>query len=772
MRAGEAGTFVANEDRKKTKEQLIAELADLRHRLSYEAPPDALSPEDMRSDAVNGTDTSVSAHPSARATPRRTDRQQRTLPDDLARAITNSLGEGAYALDVEGRVTFANPSCQRLLGYIEAELLGQDMHQLIHFQHADGSPFLAEQCPLTGVIRSGVTIQQDTDVFTRKDGSLLPVAYTSAPIVSNGAITGAVLTFHDITDRLRSEALQRTLLAREQQARADAEAAQSRLAFLAEASIVLASSLDYNATIASVVRLAVPRLADFCYVDVVDELGNVIRLDVVHVNPDKERVLRTMRHDVPLTPDHPISQVIRTGKPQIVTDIPAGLLTKASPDQHVLRSMRALGMKSYIAMPIQSRERLLGVLMLVTAESGRIYDAADLALADELARRTALAIENARLYQRMEAALTELEVIAGERRRQAAELNAIIEAMPDGLFVCDTNGQLLRVSEHGAAMLGITVSETLRSFQEIGEQAVLRYPDGSLMPPEDYPLAQALRGVVRTDFQMLIRQRNSGRDIHLLTSFAPIRDAGGTITGAVAVGGDVTEVYRLERQKDEFLSIASHELKTPLTTLKILTQLTHRRLNRAGLFETEQTARMERAIGRMERLVNDLLDASRIESGKLALNREPTDLVALCRQIAEEQHAATGRTIELDLPSAPVEASADGERIGQVLTNLLSNALKYSPATSSVSLQLLLEGTLARVCVRDAGPGIPAEALPRLFERFYRVPGVQVQSGSGVGLGLGLYISRDIVTRHGGRMWAESQARAGAAFCFTLPLPS
>lgn len=766
---------MANEDRKKTKEQLIAELDELRRRLAHAAPALQQSPEELRSDAANGAAASASRRRTARSTShstsRRATRHQSDPTDDFARAIAASLGEGAYALDLEGRVTFANPSCQRLLGYTEAELLGQDMHQLIHFQHADGTPFPTEQCPLTGVTRSGATVRQDADVFTRKDGTLLPVAYTSAPIVSNGAITGAVLTFHDSTDRLRSEAFQRTLLARERQARADAEAAQSRLAFLAEAGIVLASSLDYNATIASVVRLSVPRLADFCYVDVLDELGNVTRLDVAHINPSRERVLRSMRHDVPLTPDHPVSQVIRTGKPQVVTNIPNELLTKASPDQHVLRSMRSLGMKSYIAMPISSHDRLLGVLMLVTAESGRTFGAADLALADELARRTALAIENARLYERMEAALTELEIIAGERRRQAAELNAIIEAMPDGVFVCDASGQLLRVSEHGAAILGVSVSEALRTFQEIGEQAKLRYADGSPMPVDEYPLMQALRGVVRTDLRVLIRQRDSGRDIHLFTSFAPIRDASGTITGAVAVGSDITELYRLERQKDEFLSIASHELKTPLTTLKILTQLTHRRLSRAGLAEAEQTARMERAIGRMERLVNDLLDASRIESGKLALDRAPTDLAALCRQIAEEQHAATGRTIELDLPTHPVEAVADGERIGQVLTNLLSNALKYSPAASSVSLQLVVHGDQARVCVRDAGQGIPAEALPHLFERFYRVPGVQVQSGSGVGLGLGLYISRDIVARHGGRMWAESQVGAGTTFFFTLPLP-
>lgn len=1059
---------MTTEDRKKTKEQLIAELAALRAHLAQHEPAIATTEDEVDSlSAANGRGVAASLRGPSRSALRQAVQGAEHLPDDLARAITNSMGEGVYALDTHGRVTFANPSCQRLLGYSEAELLGQDMHELIHFQHADGSPFPADLCPLTSVLLSGATVRQDYDVFTRKDGTLLPVAYTSAPIARGDVITGAVLTFHDISDRQRSEqrlavqyavsqvlgeaadlgaaasrllaaigqllewdlgilwlventqlrcmetwqastatdswfadasrrkrfkpgeglpgrvwqagapvavedvladgnfprlraadteglhgafafpiqgahgpigvieffgrvmrtpdssllqavasvgnqvgqfiertraeaalregearkgavletaldavismdssghildfnpaaermfgytraevvghplaeriippslrhrhraglarylatrephiigkrveliglradgsefpielavtgieingnplftayirditertrteALQRTLLEREQRARAEAEEAQSRLAFLAEASVVLASSLDYNATISSVVHLAVPRLADFCYVDVLDDdTGTISRLDVAHVDPAKEQALRSMRTEVPLTPNHPVSQVFRTGRPQVVSDVSDEMLVAASPNQQVLNNMRSLGIMSYIAMPIASRERVLGVLMLVSAGPGRHYGSADLALADELARRTALAIDNARLYQRMEAALREVEEVAAERRRQAAELTTIIEAMPDGVFVCDPSGQLVRVSKHGAAMLGITDPDALRHYQEIGEQIELRSPDGSFMPPEDYPLAQALRGITRTDFRMLLRQRDSGRDLHVLTSFAPIRDREGNITGAVAVGGDVTELYRLERQKEEFLSIASHELKTPLTTLKILTQLTHRRLSRAALAEAEQTARMERAIVRMERLVNDLLDASRIESGKLALNREPMDLVALCRQIAEEQHAATGRTIELDLPAHVVEVNADSERIGQVLTNLVSNALKYSPATTSVWLQLTRSDGEARACVRDAGPTIPASALPRLFERFYRVPGMQVQSGSGVGLGLGLYISRDIITRHGGCIWAENQDEAGVTFCFTLPLP-
>jgi signal transduction histidine kinase len=173
---------------------------------------------------------------------------------------------------------------------------------------------------------------------------------------------------------------------------------------------------------------------------------------------------------------------------------------------------------------------------------------------------------------------------------------------------------------------------------------------------------------------------------------------------------------------------------------------------------------MERAILRMERLVNDLVDVSRIDASWLPLRLERCDLMHLCRQIADEQSAASERDIRVDLTDGPVWVTADAERMGQVLTNLLSNAVKYSAQDCPVELALRAEGE------RDEGAGIPPESLPHLFERFYRVPGVQVQSGSGVGLGLGLFITREIVERHGGAIEVESAVGQGTTFTVSLPL--
>ncbi len=224
--------------------------------------------------------------------------------------------------------------------------------------------------------------------------------------------------------------------------------------------------------------------------------------------------------------------------------------------------------------------------------------------------------------------------------------------------------------------------------------------------------------------------------------------------------------------REEFISVASHELRTPLTTVKALAQLLHLRLERAGNTEAEKTTLMVSAIRRMELLIDDLLDSSRIDAGKLILHLESRDLVELCRQVIAEQQVTTMRAITFDAPSVPVVASIDENRISQVITNLLTNAAKYSPPETPIILGLTTREANAILWVSDQGPGISSVALPHLFERFYRVPGVEVQSSSRVGLGLGLYIAREIVARHGGRLEVDSEVGKGSTFTATIPLHS
>jgi two-component system sensor histidine kinase/response regulator len=233
------------------------------------------------------------------------------------------------------------------------------------------------------------------------------------------------------------------------------------------------------------------------------------------------------------------------------------------------------------------------------------------------------------------------------------------------------------------------------------------------------------------------------------------------------------ELVEANSAKDEFISMASHELKTPLSSLKGMTQLLHRRLQRAGSTEVTSLVSMENSIRRMEVLVNDLLNVSYIETGRFSLHCQQCDLPELCRSIVDEYLAGTNPqpVIHLDLPAEAVVAEVDVERIGQVLLNLLANARKYSAAGSSIHLSLQREDTEhCLIVVRDEGVGIPAEMLPHIFERFYRAPGIEVQTGSSIGFGLGLYISRQIIERHGGQIHVESSPGTGSTFSIVLPL--
>lgn len=230
------------------------------------------------------------------------------------------------------------------------------------------------------------------------------------------------------------------------------------------------------------------------------------------------------------------------------------------------------------------------------------------------------------------------------------------------------------------------------------------------------------------------------------------------------------ELVEANEVKDTFLSIASHELRTPLTTIKALVQTTRRRLVNSGAPEAAQLERMERAISRMELLVNDLVDASRIDSGKLAFHLDDGDLADLCRQVADEQQAATQRKIVVELADEPLPYVGDADRIGQVLANLLSNAMKFSPPDAPVTLRARREGAETILSIHDRGAGIPQEDLPHIFERFYQVSETRVQAGSRIGLGLGLFICYEIVQRHHGRIWAESAPGKGSTFYVALPL--
>jgi signal transduction histidine kinase len=245
-------------------------------------------------------------------------------------------------------------------------------------------------------------------------------------------------------------------------------------------------------------------------------------------------------------------------------------------------------------------------------------------------------------------------------------------------------------------------------------------------------------------------------------------------------------LLEINRQMETFLGMASHELKTPLTSIMIGLQLMKRRIESASRPRTalagdgssksitaqdtlETTIRQAE---RLNRLINDLLDTSRIQSGRLELKLARVDLRALLlRTVEEQRQTAPERTIRLFAPGeSPVPVWGDAERLGQVVTNYLTNALKYSVETRPVEVGLEVSSGLARVWVCDQGPGIAPEEQAHVWDRFHQVPGIEIQSGSGIGLGLGLYISRTIIESHRGQVGLESVGGQGSTFWFILPL--
>lgn len=240
------------------------------------------------------------------------------------------------------------------------------------------------------------------------------------------------------------------------------------------------------------------------------------------------------------------------------------------------------------------------------------------------------------------------------------------------------------------------------------------------------------------------------------------------------------------RLMEEFIGIAGHELRTPLTTIKAGVQLAKRQVERLQRQEETLPAnaskmmsnvsdlleRTERQIGMQNRLISDLLDVSRIQTGRLELHPELHDMIVLARQVVEDQRYLTSeRTITFESASTnELLVMADADRLRQVITNYLSNALKYSAADTPVAVYVEPRETQVRVAVRDEGPGLSESQLQQVWQRFYRVPGIEVKSGTGVGLGLGLHISRMIVERQGGKVGVESIPDVGSTFWFTLPL--
>jgi PAS domain S-box-containing protein len=538
-----------------------------------------------------------------------------------------SIGDAVIATDVSGNVTFMNQVAVELTGFDEGEARGRPLEEVFAiFSEETRNPV---ESPVAKVLREGAIVGlANHTVLRSRRGAEIPIDDSGAPIRNrDGRMIGVVLVFRDVT-REKGE--------------------RARREFLAKAGEALVASLDYEATLATIARLAVPVIADWCAVQIQDlHTGESRQAAVAHVDPSKVRFAEEIGKRYPSDPNarSGAPEVIRSGKSELYREIPSALIEAAAKDDEHLRLLRELRLESGMIVPLRARGRTFGAMTFVYAESGRRYTEEDLEFAEDFARRAAMAVENALALRSVEAA-------------REKELR-------------------LRSEAEGAS-----------------------------------------------------------------------------------------------RAKDEFLAMVSHELRTPLNAILGWTVMLRRRSPSAD--SDRALAIIERNANAQAKLIEDVLDVSRIISGKLTLNLGPTNIIDAVTSARETvTPAADAKQIEIRLElAADVPAiTADADRVRQIVWNLLSNAVKFSPKGATVSLRAYREGSDVCIDVKDTGEGIRPEVLPYIFDAFQQADLSTTRRHGG--LGLGLAIVKQLVQAHGGTVRAESDGDGkGALFLVRLPARS
>ena len=354
-----------------------------------------------------------------------------------------------------------------------------------------------------------------------------------------------------------------------------------------------------------------------------------------------------------------------------------------------------------------------------------------------------------------------------EAERQTAQLRALLSNLAEGVTIRDATGRLILRNRKAAEITGVS-----------DEQAatVDRYPhvrqfdsEGNPVPPGRELMNRIARGEA-IDNEEYVLLRPDGRKSRVAYTSGAIKDADGKVVMTVSSFHDVTELRRLERAKDEFLSVMAHELRNPLTAASGLLQLSIRRLGTDTGGQVGGYLRLALSeLNRLGRLISDIITGYRVSSGRLPLRSERLDLAEVIAESIAPYRDTTDHHWLVALPAeAEVKVSGDRQRLTEVLANLFSNATKYSPAGSRIWASVDRGPDSATVRVEDEGIGIPTDQLERVFDGFHRATNLNNRQPGGIGLGL--YISRDVARRHGGDLWAENRPGGGTVMKLRLPL--
>lgn len=375
--------------------------------------------------------------------------------------------------------------------------------------------------------------------------------------------------------------------------------------------------------------------------------------------------------------------------------------------------------------------------------------------------------------------ITEQRQILEALQRSEAMLHTLTEVIPSIIWIADPDGNVTFHKKEWLTYTGITQEQQAASWPEL-----VLHPDDL----ERYLHSWHTALQHSTSYEIEVRlKRHDGRYHWFLTRALPLRDSEGTITAwlgsttdihaqklaeeelGMYIAHDIDERQEHDRRKDEFLNVISYELKTPLTMLKAFTQLLSRQLEPSGMLQaTPLLVKMEKQVDRLIKLVDTLLDAFAIQAGHLDYEEKQVDIDALVGETVEHlQPTCPTHTLHV-IGATNALLVGDKDRLGQALTNLITNAVKYSPQADSVDIVLTASRQTATICVRDYGIGISRSQQQHIFERFYKAKISPEKTVSG--LGMGLSIAREVVRRHGGTISLESEEGKGSTFLISLPL--
>jgi PAS domain S-box-containing protein len=640
--------------------------------------------------------------------------------------VLRHVADGITVQDSSGAVVYANEAAARLSGLDSAQALVDiapaELFARLELLDDSGGPFPLERLPGRRALRGEEDVEETIGYRFHETGDVRWSIVRARPVHDgNGAIVAAINVFHDITAR---------------------RVAEERLRFLAEASDVLAESLDYDRTLARVARLAVPRIGDWCMVYMAQPDGSIARLAVEHAGGRHRDVLARLRsYEFDADATIGVPHVVRTGEPELHPEADSHLVASDVHDSGPLAAeLESLGICSWMCVPLAARGRTLGAISLLSAESRRHFGHDDLALAQELARRAALAVDNARLYGNAREARA-----AAERRAAAAEA---LELIDEGVALLDRDGIVRLWNPAATAITGV---EEERIVGRRGEEVLSGWADlldraPIIGGPETMPLE-----VDGTELWVSVSRVAS--------------PAGGVLTFR-----DVTGERTIEKLRSDFVSTVSHELRTPLAAIYGAAQ-TLRRNDVAPDAERQETLMRMIAVEaeRLARIIDDILWTSRLESDTMHVSIETCDPLPIAEGVVDSArvHLPAGVEVDLVAPASLPNVAADPDKVRQVLANLVDNAIKYSPDGGAIEVRVEQAPGGVRFSVQDEGLGIPAAEREHVFEKFYRLD-PNLTRGVG-GTGLGLYICQTLVHRMNGRIWLDSRENVGSTFAFELP---